>query len=423
MSSSFSRGPGSLNRLPGILVVGTLALGFSGCGERSSEPNAASSEVADSDAALPGTLEVVETGTDDAPRYTFNLTGLPQELLERFEKENEDISAWFRVTVSEENETDEASDRPAMLGEYAVVGDAICFTPRFPPVPGLRYTALYQPAELLQQLGREADSSTTVTAAVLCPLPSSEGAPRVTHVYPSDDTLPENLLKFYLHFSEPMNRGEVYKRVHLIDADGKEVELPFLELEQELWNPEQTRLTLLLDPGRIKRGLKPNELVGRAIVRGGEYTLRIDAQWVGAEGRELQDSYEKRFRAVPMDETVPDVTTWKTETPSAGTREPLRLRFPEPLDHALLSRVLTVVDATGTKLSGIVATAQNERLWEFVPAADWTAGPHAVEVETILEDLAGNSLGRPFEVDETKSAVPGVARNLVRVEFTIASPK
>ena len=33
----------------------------------------------------------------------------------------------------------------------------------------------------------------------------------------------------------------------------------FLELENELWNPEHTQLTLWLDPGRIKRDLIPNQ--------------------------------------------------------------------------------------------------------------------------------------------------------------------
>jgi hypothetical protein len=50
-----------------------------------------------------------------------------------------------------------------------------------------------------------------------------------------------------------MSRGEAYRRVHLLDATGRPINLAFLEIEQELWDPEGRRLTLLFDPGRVKR--------------------------------------------------------------------------------------------------------------------------------------------------------------------------
>ena len=43
----------------------------------------------------------------------------------------------------------------------------------------------------------------------------------VEEIYPTADVLPENHLKFYLHFSAPMSRGEAYLRVHLLDEAGK----------------------------------------------------------------------------------------------------------------------------------------------------------------------------------------------------------
>ena len=78
---------------------------------------------------------------------------------------------------------------------------------------------------------------------------------RVVAVYPSSATLPENQLRFYLHFSAPMSRGEVYQHLQLLDQDGKPIVLPFLEIGEELWDTTGQRLTLLIDPGRIKRGL------------------------------------------------------------------------------------------------------------------------------------------------------------------------
>jgi hypothetical protein len=58
----------------------------------------------------------------------------------------------------------------------------------------------------------------------------------VSQVYPTAEVLPENLLKFYVHFSAPMSSGHIYDHIRLIgDSTGKEVELPFLEIDEELW--------------------------------------------------------------------------------------------------------------------------------------------------------------------------------------------
>ena len=51
---------------------------------------------------------------------------------------------------------------------------------------------------------------------------------------------------------------------------------PFLELDEELWSPDGTRFTLIFDPGRIKRGLKPREEVGPVLEAGKSYSLVID---------------------------------------------------------------------------------------------------------------------------------------------------
>src|SRR5690606_6065275 len=123
--------------------------------------------------------------------------------------------------------------------------------------------------------------------------PKNSEPARLIALYPTTSVVPENLLKFYLHFSVPMSRGEVYDRVRLFDTNGKRVEHPFLELSEELWSPDGKRLTLYFDPGRIKRGLKPRELFGPALIEGGEYTLKIDRGWPDADGRPLAEGFEK----------------------------------------------------------------------------------------------------------------------------------
>ena len=76
---------------------------------------------------------------------------------------------------------------------------------------------------------------------------------------------------------------------HLLDAAAKEVDLPFLELEQELWDSSGKRFTLFFDPGRIKRGLKPREEVGPALEEGKSYTFVVDRAWHDAQGDSLKD--------------------------------------------------------------------------------------------------------------------------------------
>ncbi len=72
----------------------------------------------------------------------------------------------------------------------------------------------------------------------------------MTRIYPSAGRLARrNQLKFYIHFSAPMSRGEAYRRIHLLDAEGQVLEAVFLELGEELWDPPMQRFTLLCDPG------------------------------------------------------------------------------------------------------------------------------------------------------------------------------
>jgi hypothetical protein len=73
----------------------------------------------------------------------------------------------------------------------------------------------------------------------------------------------------------------------LIDQAGAKVDVPFLELGEELWDPSGRRFTLFFDPGRIKRGLLSQQELGIALHEGKRYTLVIDKGWKDADGRTL----------------------------------------------------------------------------------------------------------------------------------------
>jgi hypothetical protein len=241
----------------------------------------------------------------------------------------------------------------------------------------------------------------------------------VTAIYPTRATQPENLLRFYIHFSAPMSRGEAYRHIRLLDASGQPINDPFLELEEELWSGDGRRFTLLFDPGRIKRGLKPREELGPVLMAGRSYALVVDPGWLDAEGHPLKAGLRKVFRTGPADATSPDPKTWTVRAPSPETRGPLEVGFPEPLDRALLDRLIAVRDASERPVTGSVSVSDEETLWRFTPEAPWKPGAYRLVIGTELEDVAGNSVARPFEVDEVRPISRRIATETVTLPFRI----
>jgi len=288
-------------------------------------------------------------------------------------------------------------DVPPLVGAYSVENGALTFRPRYPLAPGMHVRAVFR------------DKETAFDIPKAAPLASTT---RVAAVYPTTNVLPENQLKLYIQFSAPMQTGEAWSHIHLLDAAGKPVELPFLEIDQELWNPDHTRLTVLFDPGRIKRGLLPLKEVGPSIQEGKSYTLAIDREWLDGRGAPLAEAYKKPFKVEQADREPVHPEKWRINAPKAGTRDPLVLDFPEPLDYAMLQHAITVKGVEGK-----VEISHGEMQWRFTPAAAWKPGPHQIVVQTALEDLAGNKVGRLFDVDKFDAVTKTVPRETVSLAF------
>jgi len=342
--------------------------------------------------------------------YSIELIGLGTETLKRFEALSaEDRAKAFTLSVGAE-----ASDLPPLAGTFTLDGQSLRFQPRYPLEAGLSYRAVLN----LEQRARDAASPTLVQ---VIEIPASDAEPTtvVTHIYPTADVLPENQLKFYIHFSAPMSRGEAYHHIHLLDENDQLVEGVFLELGEELWDADQQRFTLLFDPGRVKRGLKPREELGPAIVEGRSYSLVVDGAWRDATRTPLNSGARKHFRVGPPDENPIDTATWELAAPAAESRDPLLLRFGEPLDHSLLERVVRIVGPDGEHLAGTIATGDGEACWQFTPAEPWPLGDYQLTADTTLEDLAGNAIGRAFEVDEFDKIDERVETQSVSIPFTV----
>jgi sugar phosphate isomerase/epimerase len=339
-------------------------------------------------------------------RPTVEVTGLTDDELSWLRSAKEvDWPAVLTVAVG--------GARTAIPGSYGVEGSVLRFTPRFPLTPGVTYRATFDPNPIPVHPDGELR---TVTADLVVPKPKRVPTTFVTRVHPTADVLPENTLRWYIHFSAPMTRGGAYRYVKLVREDGEEVAYPFLELDEELWSPDGTRFTLLFDPGRVKRGLKPREEAGPVLEEGKKYTLVIDPAWQDENGVPLKVGFRKTFSVVAPDDAPIDPDKWALTPPG----ERLTVKLDKPLDHALLHRMVWVAGPDGERLDGTAEVPESADTWSFRPTGGrWPAGEYRLVIDTRLEDVCGNRVGRPFEVDVFNPVQRKVEAKTVERRFTV----
>lgn len=277
-----------------------------------------------------------------------------------------------------------------IFGDYTFNDTALVFRPLIPFSRGIQYN-VWAGERLLEE--------------VIVPAVPASQAPVLTAMRPNADTLPSNILKFYLEFSKPMMHGELYQYITLLKNGTDTVHGAFLELKEELWNAEANRVAVWFDPGRIKRDLQPNLLMGPPLTEGSRYLFIIDKQFRDTDGTAMREDFRKWFVAGPRDSLSPDVTTWKMQTPPAGSKEALVVNTGEPLDYAVLISSLWLTDESGAGVEGKVMPADDQKSFSFIPKNTWKKGQYTLRMEPRMEDLAGNNLIRPFDTDLAKQPV------------------
>jgi hypothetical protein len=241
----------------------------------------------------------------------------------------------------------------------------------------------------------------------------------LTAVYPSSDTVPANLLKIYLEFSAPMREGEVYQRLTLLDQNNDLVKEPFVQLQPELWDSTRRRITLWLDPGRVKRALASSTFYGPVLEDGKSYCLQIDSLWKDVYGHRLGAGYKKKIVVTTADRKNPEIGFWTIKSPSPNTREPLIINFNEKMDLATALKAFSLWTAEEHLIKGEIEIGDNESSWKFIPTNPWAPGEVQLRVESNLEDLAGNNLNRPFERDILNNESPVVDQEVHQIKVPI----
>jgi hypothetical protein len=350
-------------------------------------------------------IEISFLGTSQPT--AIEISGLPGRDVNALQKAALSRDQWQQIL----NVTVAGATIP-IAGDYAVVDGMLRFTPMYGFDPGRPIEVRFDPSRIPG--ADPADPWRAQKQEVLAPAAKPlQPATAVSRVYPSGGEVVANMLRFYIEFSGPMGQGSPLEQIRLVDEHGKEVVDPFLPVEAGFWTPDRTRFTLFFDPGRVKRGIKPNRDMGRALIPGKRYALVIDEGWLDGQGRTLKSEYRHEFTVRPPIEHPLDESRWIVEAPAAGTTEPLQVTFPWPLDYGLLNRAFSVRRGD-VEVAGAVAIGPRESRWRFTPKDPWTAGDHTLVALTLLEDPAGNRLGRAFEVRQ-----PVPERELVEVPFTV----
>jgi hypothetical protein len=265
---------------------------------------------------------------------------------------------------------------------------------------GLRFTPIwpFSPGSVYEIYWRD-----KLVEKVLIPVREFERP--TLRVFPSADTLPENLLKIYFVFSKQMQEGSSGRYIRILNEDNDTLENILLELKPELWNADHTMLTIWIDPGRIKRDLLLNKELGKPLESNSNYTLVVSPGWRDVDGMALTEPYTKNFFTVSPDRQKPDLKNWSIVKPTVKTKDPLSVKFPEAMDYALGIRGIDI--HLGSKqLTGTIVLGEDEHKWSFTPDNDWIAGRYKITISPQVEDLAGNNLERLFDndlLDETSA--------------------
>lgn len=296
------------------------------------------------------------------------------------------------------------SKETSIVGTYEKGQNTVSFFPIMSFTPGLSY---------------QVKISGEVAHEFSIPYPQHLKNPVVTGIYPSSKSIPANLLKIHIYFSQPMAEGRSLDYIHVLDEKGDTLHNVFLDLKPELWNADQTGLTLWLDPGRIKRDLQPNLKWGLPFQIGSNYRIVVSSLWRDKYGVAMVNDFTKTYDVAEGDRENPNAEDWDLRYPAAKTRDALIIDFKESIDYELAIHAIRIFKDEQI-YDGSIILSKSDSEWRFTPKEPWSPGSYSLLIESRLEDLAGNNMNRLFDRD-LESDAENIPENLYhKVSFSIA---
>lgn len=207
-------------------------------------------------------------------------------------------------------------------------------------------------------------------------------------IHPAGPTVPENLLRIELRFDRPQRLPFDIERLKLLDANGAEIDHALLD--QTLPSPNGRRITVLMDPGRVKSGVGPNLEAGRALKAGSTVSLLL----VGTDA--AQPPAVKTWRVIDAASHSLRLENWKLALPRRGSRAALVVDMQVPVS-SVGEALIAVLDDHGRRVDGTTSLTKGDSAWRFIPRRPWGAGAYRLVTHPDLEDPAGNRSCAAFE--------------------------
>ena len=291
-------------------------------------------------------------------------------------------SRYEYLSVFVKNEAEEYNSNPVQ-GLHKVEDGYLVFSPYFPFERGMTY--------VVRTKSSDTDDSYSYQSFQVGKMPPMDEA-KVVSIYPSANELPENLLRFYIYFNTPMKKGQMLKHIKLVDENGNMDNHAFMEFKQELWSADGKRLTLLFDPGRIKRGVSTNRELGPALIERNIYQLTISGSWQDVHGQALSVETTKEFVVGPAYRQPLEMKDLVIRKPEADSDGSLIILFDRIMDHALIQSMIQIEDENNERIPGHWGTLEEEKMIQFIPKEPWKKGTYRIIVDSRMEDVAANNI-------------------------------
>ena len=216
-------------------------------------------------------------------------------------------------------------------------------------------------------------------------------------ISPRATLLPANTLRFYLHFPQAAEAHFDRDHLWLLSDQDQIVPDPFLVLSQELWSGDGRRLTVFMEPGRIKRGMGSDPTHDPAFVIGRTYSLVVTA---------LGQTARHTFRVSDPIRQALDETKWRLDLPNEGSLDPIVVHFDRVMDAALCEDEIAVLTSWGAVLPTRVLLAPDGTSVRAFPSQPWRTGTYRLIMSDRLEDTCGNRLGEALDHDPSSAGSP-----------------